>query len=46
MQKSDMEIFHVKKLNDFDVTVQYHIKISNVSTVFENLDVNVGTNRA
>jgi hypothetical protein len=46
MQKPDMEIFNVKKLNDLDVTVQYHIKISNVSTVSENLDVNVGTNSA
>jgi hypothetical protein len=45
MQKSPMGRFNLKKLNHVEVTKQYQIKLSNMSTAFGNLD-NVDINRA
>jgi hypothetical protein len=40
-----MEIFNLKKLNDFEIKEQYPFKISNWFTALENLDDNVDISR-
>jgi Tfp pilus assembly protein PilO len=39
VQKSDMERFNLKKLNDMEVKDQYQVKISNRFVALENLEV-------
>jgi hypothetical protein len=43
-QKSDIEGFHFKKLNNVEVKEQY-LKISNITATLENLNDNVNNNR-
>ena len=41
-----MERFNLMKLSELDVRKQYHIKISNMVSAFENLNVSEDINRA
>jgi hypothetical protein len=44
--KFDMERFNLKKLNNVEVTEQYQVKISNMSSALENLNDNADINKA
>jgi hypothetical protein len=46
VQKSDMQRFDLRKLNDSEVKEQYQIKITNRFAALENFDDNVDMNRA
>jgi hypothetical protein len=42
MQKFDMKILNIKKLNDVEVKEEYQVKISNRFAALENLDNKMG----
>jgi hypothetical protein len=45
-QKSDMQIFDLRKQNDAEVKEQYQVKITNGFAALENFDDNVDMNTA
>jgi ribosomal protein S25 len=46
IQKFDMEIFHLRKLNKMEVIKHYHVNISNRFAALENLSDSEDINRA
>jgi hypothetical protein len=45
-QEDDMERFHLKKISDWEVRTEQHIKISNMIADMENLPDSEGVKRA
>jgi hypothetical protein len=45
-QKTDMERYNLKKLNEMEVKKQFQIELSNKSAALENLNDSEGINRA